>query len=226
MANPARFVSQLKETELFADLSEDAITSLAARGVERNYPKGQIIFSQGEHAAYLYVLTQGLLKVLVSAETGDEMLLTTLKPPATFGELALVDGGPRSASVEVAEPARVLVISVGSWEVLVREHPSLADGLVRTLASILRRLTDQAADFVFLDLPGRVAKLLTRAYESQDSKVLDLHLTQSDIAHAVGGSRQSVNQILGHLAGRGFIEIDGRTIIVKNPDALARRAGL
>jgi CRP/FNR family cyclic AMP-dependent transcriptional regulator len=219
--------SELAKVRLFADLDDETLGNVAERAMERNYPRGQIIFSQGDEGGSLYVLLAGLVKVVITAASGDEMLLTTLRAPATFGELALVDGRPRSASVEVGEPARVLIVSRDAWRELVAAHPQLSDALMRTLASILRRLTDQASDLALLDLPGRVAKMLMRSYEVLGRpSALDMRLTQTDIANMVGGSRQSVNQILGHLASRGYIEARGRIIVIKDPDALRRRAGL
>ncbi|MDQ3877313.1 MAG: Crp/Fnr family transcriptional regulator [Actinomycetota bacterium] len=225
MATPA--VAQLARTRLFSALDEAALANLAERAVERSFPRGQIIFSQGDDSDALYALVDGLVKVVITAGSGDEMLLTTLRAPATFGELALVDGRPRSASVEVAEPARVLIVSSTAWRDVANDHPSLNEALMKNLATILRRLTDQASDLALLDLPGRVAKLLVRSYEGLGRpSALDLRLTQSDIANMVGGSRQSVNQILGHLVGRGYIEARGRIIVIKDPDALKKRAGL
>ncbi len=194
--------------------------------MERNYRRGQLVVSQGDQAGSLFVVTQGLLKVVVLAQSGDEMLLRTLSPPASFGELALVDGGPRSASVEALSPSRVLMISRPLWDDLVGHYPAIKDGLISSLAGVLRRITDQASDFVFLDLAGRVAKLLIREYEAGGDTMLDLQLSQSDIAQMVGASRQSVNQILGHLVSRGYVEMQGRTIVLKDVAALQRRAGL
>ncbi|MEA2475951.1 MAG: family transcriptional regulator, cyclic receptor protein [Actinomycetota bacterium] len=219
--------AELAKVRLFSELDEETLANVADRAMERNYPRGQIIFSQGDEGGSLYVLLGGLVKVVITGASGDEMLLTTLRAPATFGELALVDGRPRSASVEVGEPARVLIVSRDAWQDLVAAHPQLSDALMRNLASILRRLTDQASDLALLDLPGRVAKMLMRSYEVLGRpSALDMRLTQTDIANMVGGSRQSVNQILGHLANRGYIEARGRIIVIKDPDALRRRAGL
>ncbi|MFN2595178.1 MAG: Crp/Fnr family transcriptional regulator [Actinomycetota bacterium] len=219
-------IASLGRARLFAGLGEDALTDLAERTIERNYPRGQIIFSRGDDDDSLYVLVQGRVKITISAASGDEMLITTLRAPATFGELALVDKGPRSASVEVAEQAKVLIINKIAWQDLVRVHPELSDALTRNLVTILRRLTDQASDLALLDLPGRVAKLLMRSYEGLGRpSALDLRLTQTDIANMVGGSRQSVNQILGHLVSRGYIEARGRIIVIKDPESLKRRAG-
>ena len=226
MARP-HIVAKLAETDLFAHVELAALGPLSDHAIEREYRRGQLVFSQGDPGDSLFVLTEGIVMVVLSAETGDEMVLTTLRPLATFGELSLVDGRPRSASVEAVETSKVIVIGRGPWQELVAADRALADGVTRSLAAMLRRLTDQASDFVFLDLPGRLAKFLVRAYESQgEDPELDLYLNQSDLANAVGGSRQSVNQILGHLAGRGLIEVQGKTVVIHDPEALKRRAGL
>jgi len=114
---------------------------------------------------------------------------------------------------------------------LLHAQPSLTDGLLQTLGSVVRRLTEQASDLVFLDLHGRVAKLLLnlaeRSGEDQgDGILLDLHMTQTDLAGMVGGSRQSVNQILQIFQGRGYIELKGRKLLIRQPERLRRRAGM
>jgi CRP-like cAMP-binding protein len=111
------------------------------------------------------------------------------------------------------------------------DRPALAEALLRSLGESLRRLTEQAADLVFLDLNGRVAKLVVGLAEQQavddtGEIVLDLHMTQSDVAGMVGGSRQSVNQILKAFERRGYLDLDGRHIRVRELDLLRKRAGI
>jgi CRP-like cAMP-binding protein len=221
----------LSKTELFGHLDEPAIQDLAAKGIRRRHKKGELIFRQGDESRSIYVLLEGLVKIFVTSERGDEMLLVTLQAPATFGELALVDGLPRSASVEAIEPVDTLSFAVTDLVEFSKNNGRFSTGLLDSLASLIRRLTDQASDFVFLDLHGRVAKLLlnfvdTRGENSEEGIVLDLHLTQGDLARMVGGSRQSVNQILGSLSNRGYLALYGRKIVIKRLDLLRRRAGL
>lgn len=229
--NPERTARILGQTKLFDGLASETLGSMAERCADRAYKKGQLIFHQGDPGEALYVVVEGLVKVVVASPEGAEVLLVTLGPPDTFGELALIDGGPRSASVEVVENTRLLVLTRTTLLELLREHQELADSLLRSLGAMIRRLTEQAADLVFLDLHGRVAKLLTtladeRGQPGDAGVVLDLHLTQTDLASMVGGSRQSVNQILRSFEGRGYVELRGRTIVLKQPDLLRRRAGL
>ena len=229
--DPDQNASLLSRTRLFGGLDQDVLRSLGERTIERSYRRGQLIFSQGDLGESLYVLVDGVVKVFVTSDRGDEMVLTTLHPPEVFGELALIDGGTRSASAEALEPAVALVLTRPTLLELLAQHPSLTDSLLRSLGAVLRRLTEQTSDLVFLDLHGRVAKLLLNLASEQENEegdvvVLDLHMTQSDLAGMVGGSRQSVNQILQYFQARSYIELDGRRVKLLRPDLLRRRAGL
>lgn len=224
-------VDLLAQTPLFGHFSPAALENLAPRFLERTYLKGQVLFHEGDPGNSLWVLATGLVKVSVASRQGDEMLLVTLAPPETFGELSLIDGSPRSATVEVAETARVLILGRDVWARLIKEDPAFTEAVLHSVAQMVRRLTDQTSDFAFLDLHGRVAKLIAgfadeRGRPFDGGVILDLHLTQADLARMVGGSRQSVNQILRGLEERGYIELQRQSIHVKQLDALRRRAGL
>jgi CRP-like cAMP-binding protein len=228
---PEEVPTVLAATRLFGGLDPAALTSLGERAVERSYKKGQLIVYQGDRGDSVFVVRAGLVKVMVSSEEGEEMVLVTLRPYDTFGELSLVDGGPRSASAEAVEATRVLVITRAVLLELLEQHPSLMDALLRSLGSLVRRLTEQAADLVFLDIHGRMAKLLLtlaeeRGEQAGEEILLDLNLTQADLAAMVGGSRQSVNQTLRSFESRGYLQIEGRMIRLKRPDQLRRRAGM
>ena len=221
----------LAATDLFGHLDSASMEALASRAKQRSYPKGQLIFYQGDPAGSLFVMTEGLVKVFVTSEDGDEMLLVTLRPPETFGELSLLDGSDRSASAQALEPTTAIEISRTTFLDVVRTHPSMSEAVLRSMGGILRRLTEQASDLVFLDLHGRVAKLLMtmadeRGLDSDEGIQLDLKLTQTDIASMVGGSRQSVNQILRAFEDRGYLALQGKTVLVKEPERLRKRAGI
>jgi CRP/FNR family cyclic AMP-dependent transcriptional regulator len=220
----------LAKTNLFENLDDVARQSLAEVSVDRSYKKGHLIFHQGDLGEALFIVVQGHVKVFVTSEDGDEMVLVTLGPSDVFGELAIIDGGPRSASAEALEPTKVLALTRTVLLEVLRKHPQSTDALLRSLGSLVRRLTEQASDLVFLDLYGRVAKLLLGFAEREsphDGEVaLDLHVTQTDLAAMVGGSRQSVNQILHAFERRGYLELKGRKVILRRPDELRRRAGL
>lgn len=221
----------LGKADLFADLDRAALLSLGERALERRYKRGQIIFHEGDLGDTLYVVAEGTVKVFVTSEDGDEMVLATLRPPDTLGELAVIDGGRRSASAETLEPSTLLALTRPTLLELLDGSRAITDALLRSIGKMVRRLTEQASDLVFLDLHGRVAKLLLgfadgRGRAEDDGIVLDLAMTQTDLAAMVGGSRQSVNQILRRFEKRGYVELRGRTIVIKEPGLLRGRAGL
>ena len=224
-------VRLLRGTEVFATFDPATVAQLAQRMVRRTFRRGEALFHQGDPGDSLYVLVEGSVAVVVSSENGDRMVLTTLVPPDVLGEIALLDGGPRSASAEAVEETVALVLSRAAFQELMREHPPFVDQLLRSLGALVRRLSEQASDFVFLDLPGRVAKALLRLAEdavrgSLDGVPVEVNVTQQRLAEMVGGSRQSVNQILHAFAGRDIVELHGRRVLICRPDQLRRRAGL
>lgn len=229
--NPSQIKTLLARSEIFSHLSDDVLDELSQQAVERKFSKSYRVFHQGDPGNSVFVLVSGAVKVSVTSEKGDEMVLITLEPPASFGELAVIDGRERSATVETLEETSVLMLRGDPLQALMDRDPSLAKGMLRSLGDLVRRLTDRAADFVFLDLHSRVAKLLlqladARGEQTDEGTVLDLHLTQGDIAQMVGGSRQSVNQIIRSFENRGYLEVHRKVVILKDLDVLARRAGL
>ncbi len=221
--------SVLRQTEFFGNLDQEALVHVADRAVERVYKRGQLIFHEGDLGDALCVVVEGLVKVFVTSEQGDEMVLNTLGAPETFGELALIDGGRRSASVETLETTRVLLVTRSSILELLRQQPEVTDTLLRSLGALVRKLTEQLGDLVFLDLHGRVAKALLALAEKQgavlkDGVSFELVVSQGDLARMVGGSRQRVNQILRFFEGRGYLTAEGRTIHLKRVDLLRARA--
>ncbi len=224
-------VRLISGTPLLAGIDPSGVALLAEGAVRRTFSKGQTVFREGDASESLYVVVEGLVKVSVSSSDGAELALTTLRPPDVFGELPLIDGGPRSASAVALVDTILLALDRRTLLEVMQRSPVLVDGLLRSVGGLLRRLTEQAGDLVFLDLHGRVAKLLLRLADPDGQHVdepvtLDLQMTQTDLAEMVGGSRQSVNQILRSFERRGMVELRGREIRIVSPPALARRAGL
>jgi CRP/FNR family transcriptional regulator, cyclic AMP receptor protein len=226
-----RTTQLLGKTQIFAALDHEQLLVLAHAAIRRSYVRGESIFHQGDPGEALFVIAQGIVKIVLLSEDGDEMVLATLRPEDTFGELALIDGGPRSASARAVDPTTVFALPREAFLRAIRENPPLLESLHQSLGTLLRSLLAQASDLVFMDLAGRVAKLLM-ALADKDGKVhddgitLDLHLSQTGLAGMVGGSRPSVNQILKSFEARGYLELKGKQILIKHPDMLRRRAGL
>ena len=218
----------LRNSRLFAGIDELGLAHLAERASRRSFGRGETIFREGDAGDTLYVIAEGGVKVWVSSGDGSEMVLATLRSPDAFGELSAVDGEGRSASATALEPT--VLVSLDRDDVA-RCRPSPRRRRRRHAAGtggLARRITEQASDLVFLDLAGRVAKTLATLADRDgrvdgDAIVLPLPLTQTELAEMVGGSRQSVNQILKSFEARGYLALQGREARILNPEALRLR---
>ena len=219
-------VEVLAATKLFGGLDAAALDVLAGAAVPRRYDRGEYLFHRGERGDCLFVLARGRVKVTISSPDGVEAVLAALGPHDTVGELALLDGGQRSASVVAVEPTAAYVIGRRELMAAMGRHPAVLDAVLRGLGAMIRRLTDTTGDLVFLDLGGRLAKALLRLAAGSGTGVVDLGLTQSDLAAMVGASRQATNRALHLMAREGWISLDGTVIEVLDGAALRRRAGV
>ena len=224
-------LTALRATSVFGTLDPTALGELAAVCVPRTFRRDQFLWYQGDPGDHLAVVVDGLVKITVASDRGDEMVLATLGAGEVLGELSVIDQGPRSASAVAVYATTTLVVNRAALLTAMQHSPALLDALLHTLGAIVRRLTEQTADLVFLDLGGRIAKLLVQRAERQSAEpsrrlAVDLHLTQTELAQMVGASRPAVNRVLQGLVGRGLISVDGRTIVIKDAPALRRRAGL
>jgi CRP/FNR family transcriptional regulator, cyclic AMP receptor protein len=222
---------RLGEARLFSSLSRNDLQLVIERGVCRSFGQRESIFHQGDAGEGLFVVLDGSIKIYVTSPVGTELVLATLGPGETFGELAVIDGGPRTASAKTLTPASLFYLSRSSFIELLRGNQNMAEIVLDSLGGLLRRILEQTSDLVFLDLPGRVAKLLVSlARERGRSEAagisLDLQMSQGNLAAMVGGSRPTVNQILRSFESRGYIEMRGRELVIRNIDSLRHRAYL
>src|SRR2546423_9813836 len=147
----------LAASPLLAGLEPEALLELAGQAHQRIFPQGHFLFRQGEAGDSLFALLSGRVRAVYAPDAGSDLVLATLAPPDTFGELALVDGGIRAVSVVALESTRVLTLGRASLLRLMSGDPRVAETLLRATGALVRRTTEQAADLVFLDLPSRVA---------------------------------------------------------------------
>lgn len=222
--SPARtdIAETLSRTAVFSSLDADALDRLAGAGRVRRYRRGDYLFHAGDPGDALLVIATGRVKVTISSPDGSQIVLTTAGPHESLGELAVLDGAPRSASVVAADETTVVCLGRRDLLTTMSEHPAVMDAVLVTLGSLVRRLTETTGDLVFLDLTSRLAKVLLRLAGS--GRVIDLGLTQSDIAAMVGASRPAVNKALQSLVSRGWISVDGQLIVIHDGEALRRRS--
>jgi CRP-like cAMP-binding protein len=214
----------LRQTDLLRSASAQDLAAVAAASRRRAFRRGQVVFTKGDPGDTLIVVISGRVKVVVRSADGGELTLTIIQPGGTFGELSIADGGPRSADAETLEECQLLLVPRETVQDICARVPSAAQALTSSIAATLRRLTEEASDLVFLDLPRRVAKVLL-SQASDDDGVIRLHLRQEELAHQVGATRQSVNAALRGFERRGWIAVHGQTVTVTQAAGLGRFAG-
>lgn len=215
----------LARTELFQGVDEETRSQLAGRATERVLERGQTVFVQDEPGDRMYVLAEGAVKLYVSSRQGGMVELVRHHAPAVFGELAVLDGGPRSATAEAVERSTLLAVTRAELLNLLRSEEQVAEALLRSLGTMVRRTTHQITDLVFLSLQGRVAAKLLVLARLGGGAATTRPVTQKELATMVGGARQSVSASLRALKARGFIRITGHTIEILEPEQLRRLAG-
>jgi len=218
----------LTACRLFTGLDERAMELIANALRIRRFRRGEVIFHAGDPGDSLFIVATGSVKITVTAEDGAEpAILTTLGPGGFFGELALLDGAPRSATAAAVDAVETLVLRRDAFDRLVDNEVALRRALLAALAREIRRLTAQVEDLHFLDLPGRLARHLLREIDGDSERPsasearLPWPYTQGELASMIGGSRQSVNRLLADFIEQGLLRFDGDQLVVPDPRRLA-----
>ena len=218
----------VRKAPLFSALDDASAASLRASMETIKLGKGTVLFSEGDEGDHLYVIVEGKLKLGTSSGDGRENLLSVLGPGEMFGELSLFDPGPRTATATAVTDVRLL--SLGHDKVIpwVTQHPQVALDLLGRLSQRLRRTNEVVGDLVFSDVPGRVAKALIDlgerfGKETSEGLYVNHDLTQEELAQLVGASRETVNKALADFAGRNWIRLDGRAVLILDVERLSNR---
>jgi CRP/FNR family cyclic AMP-dependent transcriptional regulator len=214
----------LRRTELLGSVPDADLAAIAAASRRRAFRRGQVVFQRDDPSDTVIVVISGQVKVVVRSADGGELTLTVIQPGGLFGEIGIADGGGRSTDAETLEDCELLLIPLPMVKEVCARVPDAAQALTASVATTLRRLTEAAADLVFLDLPRRVAKVLL-SQPLGDDGILRLRMSQEELAHQVGGTRQSVNAALRGFERRGWLAVRDRTVTVTQPAALGRFAG-
>src|SRR5215211_9342066 len=172
----------LSGVDMFATLDPEIRQRVVAAAVPRTYRKGQLLFVENDPGESLIIVKRGAVAVFRTAPTGERAVLSVIRPPDVLGEVSLLDGSPRSLSAEAIEDCSALALSRGAFLELIHSNPKILDAVMRSLGVLIRRLTEQTADHVFLDLPGRVAKTLVRLAGDNQAPMVTIELNQSQLA--------------------------------------------
>lgn len=203
----------LARVSLFDDLPEEELTRLVTGAHLLSLPAGTLIIQQGDVSDAMYVLLEGRLKVFLGNEEGREVILNFLDPGEAFGELALIDGEPRSASIMVIQPARMAMLPRSHFQECLGQSGEMARRLLLMLARRLRGLANQVGSLALMDVYGRVANVLTTLAEDDgQGGRITCELTHQDIASRVGASREMITRILNDLKRGGYISVEQRRI--------------
>jgi CRP-like cAMP-binding protein len=216
----------LAAVPFFAGLDPGTLERVAAGMRARRFRRGEVIFHLGDPGDALFVVLTGDVKISLPSDTGDEAILATLGPGVVFGELALLDGAPRSATATAMSPTETVVLPRDRFRELIATEAGVRDALLASIAGELRRLTTHVEELHFLDITGRLAARLVRLAGEGGSKRPDgtihlrTNLTQGDLAAMVGSTRQSVNKLLGQFTEDGLIRQDRDGILIIDLEGL------
>ncbi|HHT33089.1 CRP-like cAMP-activated global transcriptional regulator GlxR [Corynebacterium hansenii] len=219
----------LSRAGVFQGVDPEAVQALLTELETVRFPRGTTIFNEGEPGDRLYIIIDGKVKLARHSSDGRENLLTIMGPSDMFGELSIFDPGPRTSSAVCVTEVTAASMNSDLLHQWIDDHPDISAQLLRMLARRLRRTNNSLADLIFTDVPGRVAKALLQLanrFGTQEGANLRVthDLTQEEIAQLVGASRETVNKALAEFAHRGWIRLEGKSVVICDTERLARRA--
>ena len=217
-------VALIRDVPLLARLAPQDLRALASRGRVKSYRTGAVLFREGDRGDALHIVVEGAVRVSVLSSAGGEATVAVLGPGEFLGDLALLDGRPRSASAIVLQPTKTLVVTRDDFRRWLRERPQAALALLEALSLRIRRTDEQLADVAFLDAAHRLAKRLVALAAGQYGTHIRgarLRVTQAELASMLGVSRESVNKHLNELARKNLVTLGRGSVTLLDPDTLA-----
>jgi len=217
----------LRKTPLFKSLTEAEMRALAARVSKRHFQRGELLFGEGDPCTGLFLVASGKIRIFKLSAAGREQVLAVEEPGSSFAELPVFDGGNYPAAASALEDANVLFISRKDFQNFCREHPDVALKVIAVVGSRLRRLVGIIEELSFTTVRQRLIAVILRLAEasgrpSREGVHLELTMSHQDLASELGTVRELVSRNLSRLQAEGFLEVDGRKIIIKDPAGLRR----
>jgi CRP/FNR family transcriptional regulator, cyclic AMP receptor protein len=222
--SPGQSVELLAGVPLFSELSRDELERISRVSVARSFPAGVRVFHEGDHSDACYLVRKGDLRVTREHSDGRAIALATLGPGDLFGELAMLDGEARSASVETLTDSELLALPAADVRRLLADHPEISVKLIAALTKRLRETNERVARQSFQTVPSRVAGVLTQLIAEESASVgrqgITIHMTQADLAQLAGTSRESVSRFLATLERAGVVRVGRGRVTVVEPRRL------
>jgi CRP/FNR family transcriptional regulator/CRP/FNR family cyclic AMP-dependent transcriptional regulator len=221
----------LRGVDLFSALDDAQVDTLASMIIEKGFKKGEIILMEDDDTSQsLFIIAKGEVKVVLTAEDGREAILASLKEGDFFGEMSLLDGEPRSATVRAVEDSRLLTIRREDFLSALRKQPDLALTLLGEMSKRLRRSNRQISSLALMRVYGRVAATLlqlmeergmrTKSKDGQSIIVVMDRPTQQFIADMSGTTRETVSRVLNYFQKKGYIVLDGKDLLILQEEEL------
>lgn len=205
----------LREIAIFSHLDDETLQSLASHATIKTFPKNAIIINEGDDTGSFHIILSGKVRVYVSDEHGKELTLSMEGGGKYFGELALLDDEPRSASVITTEKSICGIISKVEFKAWLAKHPDAAFSIIKSLVKRIRSLTDKVRNLALSDVYGRlIIELQNMADEENGIRVISDRPTQQDLANMIGASREMVSKIFKELIKGGYITLDGKMLAI------------
>jgi CRP/FNR family cyclic AMP-dependent transcriptional regulator len=205
----------LRNVPLFSGLNEAELDKLSKVAGRKRVARGTFIVRAGDSTDSLYILLSGRAKVTNFDEEGREIILAWLNPGEFFGEMGLVDGSPRSASVMAMEPCELLNISSDAFTRCMQDNFEVAQKLMQILVRRLREADRKIESLALLDVYGRVARLLLElSVDDNGKKVVKKKMSKQDMARMIGASREMVSKVMRDLELSGYIVCEGDTVTI------------
>ena len=224
MGGATESVSLLQRVPLFSELSPAELDRIAAVAVPRSFPKGVRVFHEGDTSDACYIVRSGDLRVTREHSDGRAIALATLGSGDIFGELAMLDGGARSASVETLSDAELLALPAADVRRLLAAHAEISVKLIVALTRRLRETNERVARQSFQTVPSRVAGVLAQLIAEEAApegrEGVTVRMTQADLAQLAGTSRESVSRFLATLDRAGVVQVGRGRVTVVQPRRL------
>lgn len=211
---------------LFSRLEAPELSALVSLAQSRQFAARQSVVEQGQPGGDVFAIVSGHLKAVTRAASGKDVLLAIMGPGEIFGEVTLLDGSPRSATVTTLEPSELLVLKREDFLKFLEGSPKVTVKLMEVLARRVRRLSQRSEDLAFLDVSARLAKALCELFDAHGrpdpdgNNRLTLRLSQQELGELVNATRESVNKHLRHWVQQGLIRQDGGELVLLDPRAL------
>lgn len=218
----------IKQIPLFAPLAPSEQETLASLLRKRSIRKGDFLFHKGDEGTALYIIYKGLIKISVPTRRGDEVTLAMLTDGDFFGEMALLDGMPRSADAVALEDTQLYVLNRADFLSFLFQNEHAVRAVIQALSLRLRKTDDMVAEVCFLNVSARLAKRLADLVESRHQaekgdEQYNLHLTQRQLASLIGVSRETINKELKILREKGIVTTARNAITIRDLERLKHR---